>query len=100
MQSWLYQQFPSAGDESSRSYLQALFQEHLDPGLAWLRSLGSEYIPSVDIALVTSLCTLLQVDFLLPPVGSAFFRAVVFSVSMWHCTVARNYGIPYLRQTI
>lgn len=72
VQSWLHQHFPSAGDESSRSYLQALFQEHVDPGLAWLRSLGSEYIPSVDNALVTSLCTLLQVDFLFSPVGSAF----------------------------
>lgn len=40
----------------------ALFLEHIDPGLAWLRSLGSEYLPSVDIALVTSVCTLLQVS--------------------------------------
>ena len=45
----------------------ALYQEHVDPGLAWLRSLGSEYMPSVDIALVTSLCTLLQVGHMLLP---------------------------------
>jgi len=43
----------------------ALFEEHVDPGLAWLRVQGSEYLPSVDIALVTSLATLLQVCALL-----------------------------------
>lgn len=63
MQSWVHQAggLPREVGQDSRAYLLALFQEHVDPGLAWLRNLGSEYMPSVDIALVTSLATLLQV---------------------------------------
>ena len=65
VQTWAKQRLPAGVSEETRTYLVALFEEHVDPGLAWLRAQGSEYLPSVDIALVTSLATLLQVGALL-----------------------------------
>eukprot|EP00878_Enallax_costatus_P029551 GHUV01032058.1.p1 GENE.GHUV01032058.1~~GHUV01032058.1.p1 ORF type:complete len:159 (+),score=16.16 GHUV01032058.1:318-794(+) len=38
-----------------------LFDKYVDGGLAWVRKQGSEYIPSVDNNLTTSLALLLQV---------------------------------------
>ena len=64
-QTWAQQHLPAGVSEGSRAYLLALFEEHVDAGLAWVRSHGSEYVPSVDIALVTSLTSLVQVN--LPP---------------------------------
>lgn len=61
MQSWAQQHLPDAVSQGSRAYLLALFEEHVDAGLGWVRSQGSEYVPSVDIALVTSLTSLVQV---------------------------------------
>ena len=61
MQSWAQQHLPDAVSEGSRAYLLALFEEHVDAGLGWVRSHGSEYVPSVNIALVTSLTSLVQV---------------------------------------
>jgi len=65
VQTWAQQGLPGGVSEASRTYLLALFEQHVDPGLAWLRAEGSEYLPSVDIALVTSLASLLQVCALL-----------------------------------
>ena len=62
VQTWAQQHLPDELSEGSRAYLLALFEEHVDAGLAWIRSHGSEYVPSVDIALVTSLTSLVQVD--------------------------------------
>lgn len=61
VQTWAQQHLPDAVNEGSREYLLALFEEHVDAGLAWVRSHGSEYVASVDIALVTSLTSLVQV---------------------------------------
>ena len=61
VQTWAQQHLPASVTEGSRAYLVALFEEHVDAGLAWVRSEGSEYLPSVDIALVTSLANLVQV---------------------------------------
>lgn len=61
VQTWAQQHLPDAVSVGSREYLLALFEEHVDAGLAWVRSHGSEYVPSVDIALVTSLTSLVQV---------------------------------------
>ncbi|KAL3154307.1 hypothetical protein ABBQ32_013792 [Trebouxia sp. C0010 RCD-2024] len=60
VQTWAQQRLPAGVTEVSRAYLVALFEQHVDAGLAWVRSEGSEYIPSVDIALVTSLANLVQ----------------------------------------
>ncbi|KAL0028415.1 hypothetical protein WJX77_005025 [Trebouxia sp. C0004] len=60
VQTWAQQGLLGAVSEASRTYLLALFEQHVDPCLAWLRAQGSEYLPSVDIALVTGLATLLQ----------------------------------------
>lgn len=81
MHTWAQQGLPGGVSEVSRTYLLALFEQHVDPGLAWLRAEGSEYLPSVDIALVTSLATLLQVCALLllfdvKPIVSAHVPAV------------------------
>lgn len=38
-----------------------LFDAHVDAGLAWVRKHGSEYIPSVDNNLTTSLAVIMQV---------------------------------------
>lgn len=38
-----------------------LFDAHVDAGLAWVRKQGSEYIPSVDNNLTTSLTMIMQV---------------------------------------
>ena len=61
VQTWAQQRLPEQVTEPARAFLVALFEQHVDAGLAWVRSQGSEYLPSVDIALVTSLATLLQV---------------------------------------
>lgn len=61
VQTWVQQRLPAGVTEVSRAYLVALFDKHVDAGLAWVRSEGSEYFPSVDIALVTSLANLVQV---------------------------------------
>lgn len=61
VQTWAQQHLPDGVSEGSRAYLLALFEEHVDAGLAWVRCHGSEYVPSVDIALVTSLTSLVQV---------------------------------------
>ena len=66
MQTWVQKQLPTAVSQASRAHLLGLFEEHVDPGLAWLHAQGSEHLPSVDIALVTSLATLLQVCFPAP----------------------------------
>jgi hypothetical protein len=39
----------------------ALFEGHVDAGLAWVRCNGEEAVPSVDNNLVASLAALLQV---------------------------------------
>ena len=62
MQTWAQQQLPDGLSEAARAFLVSLFEEHVDAGLAWVRSQGSQYLPSVDIALVSSLATLLQVS--------------------------------------
>ena len=62
VQTWAQQHLPAGVSAGSRVYLLALFEEHVDAGLAWVRSHGSEYVPSVDIALVTSLTSLVQVQ--------------------------------------
>lgn len=61
VQTWAQQGLPSEVTQASRTYLLALCEEHVGPGLTWLRTQGSEVLPSVDIALVTSLASLLQV---------------------------------------
>lgn len=66
VQTWAQQHLPAGVTEGSRAYLVGLFEEHVDAGLAWIRSQGSEYMPSVDIALVTSLASLVQVLLLVP----------------------------------
>ena len=65
VQTWAQQHLPDGVNAGSRAYLLALCEEHVDAGLAWVRCHGSEYVPSVDIALVTSLTSLVQVH--LPP---------------------------------
>ena len=62
VQTWAQQHLADGVSEGNRAYLLALFEEHVDAGLAWVRSHGSEYVPSVDIALVTSLTSLVQVN--------------------------------------
>lgn len=39
----------------------SLFDQHVDAGLTWVRKSGTEYIPSVDNNLASSLALLLQV---------------------------------------
>ena len=61
MQTWVHTKLPSQASEASRTFLLGLFEQHVDAGLAWVRANGTEYLPSVDITLVTSLTSFLQV---------------------------------------
>ena len=58
VQTWVRQQLPS---DSNGAFMLDLFEQHVEPGLAWVRTHGNEYLPSVDIALVTSVASFLQV---------------------------------------
>lgn len=44
-----------------RDTIYSLFDAHVDADLAWVRKQGSEYIPSVDNNLTTSLAMIMQV---------------------------------------
>ena len=97
MQTWAQQHLPDAVSEGSRAYLLALFEEHVDAGLAWVRSHGSEYVPSVDIALVTSLTSLVQVHLPAQPHMSCLL-AFCASGRKWHASALnRDPGIPWRR---
>lgn len=51
---------PSLGD-AEKEAIYDMFDKYVDGGLAWVRKLGKEYIPSVDNNLTSSLTCLLQV---------------------------------------
>ena len=62
IQSWASQGLPDALKAESKGFLLNLFEQHVDTGLAFVRSEGREHITSVDMGLVTSLAQLLQVS--------------------------------------
>jgi hypothetical protein len=47
--------------QEQRDTIYGLFDAHVDAGLAWVRKQDSEYIPSVDNNLTTSLTMIMQV---------------------------------------
>lgn len=47
--------------QEHQDVIYGLFDTHVDAGLAWVRKEGSEYIPSVDNNLTTSLAMIMQV---------------------------------------
>lgn len=56
----LLQAVPGLSQEHQDT-IYGLFDSHVDAGLAWVRKEGSEYIPSVDNNLATSLAMIMQV---------------------------------------
>ncbi|KAJ3415371.1 Dynein heavy chain 6, axonemal, partial [Chytridiales sp. JEL 0842] len=83
--SWLKKQ-PEHINEELREYLGSLFDTYVEPGLSFVRKHCVEYVPSVNLNLVVSLCNLLttfvnrtkEIDFTLGFVELKYIISHVF----------------------
>lgn len=66
---WSLMQAVPGLTQEHRDVIYSLFNTHVDAGLTWVRKQGSEYIPSVDNNLTTSLGMIMQVRCLLTSIG-------------------------------